>query len=291
MRGWGARVGRFVLGAYPPLPSALFAALWACGVTGLFAALDPSGRGWRPGAGTAVAAAALFADLLLMRALDDIRDVDYDRRFHPGRPLPAGAVGVRDLAVLYGAGAAVLVASHAAWPWRAGVLLAQFGYAAAVLGVHLRWGRPRPDRLIAGLLVSLPAPVLLHLYLYAGYLDGAGHGADASVLTGVLIAVLAGGYAELAGKTTRAPQPGERAYTATLGLGGAVACVLAAPVLPAALLASSARTGPWTAAAFVPLAVPALAAVVFARGRARWPAPALYPLSAFASWTVLGLSR
>ncbi|NEJ74995.1 hypothetical protein GR197_31545, partial [Rhizobium phaseoli] len=57
------------------------------------------------------------------------------------------------------------------------------------------------------------------------------------------------------------------------------------------LLALSARTGPWTAAAFVPLAVPALAAASFARGRTRWPTPALYTLSAFASWTVLGLAR
>lgn len=291
MRGWGVRVGRFVRGAYPPLPSAVSAALWACGGTGLFAALDPAGRGWRPGAGTAAAAAAVFADLLLMRALDDIRDIGYDRRFHPRRPLPAGEVRVRDLLVLYAAGAAVLVASHAAWPWRAGVLLAQLGYAAALLGVHLRWGRPHPDRLFAGLLVSLPVPVLLHLYLYAGYLDAAGHGPDASALTAVLVAVLAAGHVELAGKTTRAPLPGERTCTAVLGLRGAVACVLAAPALSAVLLAFCARTGPWTAVAFAPLIVPAPAAVSFARGRTRWPAPALYMAAAFASWAVLGLAR
>ena len=91
MRGWTVRAGRFVLGSYPPVPSAVLAVLWAYGVTGLF----------------------------------------------------------------------------------------------------------------TGLLVSLPAPVLLHLYLYAGYLDAAGHGPDAYGLAAIAVAVPAAGHAELAGKLTR----------------------------------------------------------------------------------------
>lgn len=54
------------------------------------------------------------------------------------------------------------------------MLLAQLAYAAGAIAVHRRWGRPSGDRLFASLLVSLPAPVLLHLYLYAGYLDASG---------------------------------------------------------------------------------------------------------------------
>ncbi|NKZ09192.1 hypothetical protein [Actinomadura latina] len=268
----------------------MFASLWAYGVTGLFAAVDPSGSGWRPGGGTAVAAGTLFVDLLLMRALDDIRDLDYDRRFNPGRPLASGAVRVRDLAVLYGAGAVVILAMNAAWPWRAGVLLVQLGYAAAAIGVHRRWGRPSADRLFAGLLVSLPAPVLLHLYLYAGYLDSAGHGPDRYGLVAVIVAVLAAGHAEPAGKITRAPRAGERTYVTVLGLTGTLALALTAPALSAVLLAAFARPAWWAA---VPLAVPLLAAWRFARGLPRWPRPATaaYLLLAFASWLALGLAR
>ncbi|MER7547546.1 hypothetical protein ABTW95_31505 [Spirillospora sp. NPDC127506] len=293
LREWAARIGRFVRGSHPPLPSAVFAAAWAYGVTGLFAAVDPAGSGWRPGGGTAVAAATLFLDLLLMRALDDIRDLDYDRRFNPGRPLASGAVHVRDLAVLYGAGAAAIAALNAPWPWRAGILLVQLLYAAAAVGVHRRWGRPPADRLFTGLLVSLPAPVLLHLYLYAGYLDACGHGPDGYGLAAVAVAVSAAGHVELAGKITRAPRPGERTYVTTLGLAGTAAAALAVPVLSAGLLAVFAPPGRWAAAAFAPLAVPALAAWSFARGLPRWPRPAAaaYPLAAYASWLVLGLAR
>jgi hypothetical protein len=271
----------------------VFAVLWAYGGTGLFAAVDPSGAGWRPGGGTVVAAATVFVDLLLMRALDDIRDLDYDRRFNAGRPLAAGAVRVRDLGVLYGVGVVVLLLLNAAWPWRAGVLLVQLGYAAAAIGVHRRRGRPSADRLFAGLLVSLPAPVLLHLYLYAGYLDSAGHGPDGYGLVAVIVAVLAAGHVELAGKTTRAPQAGERTYVTALGLAGTLALALTVPVLSAGLLAAFARPGWWTAAAAAPLAVPALAAWRFARGRRRWPraATAAYPLLAFAGFLALGLAR
>ncbi|CNG75058.1 prenyltransferase [Mycobacterium tuberculosis] len=293
MRGWGVRVGRFVRGSYAPLPSAVFALLWAYGGTGLFAAVDPAGSRWRPGGGTAVAAVTLLVDLLLMRALDDIRDLDYDRRFHPGRPLASGAVRVRDLAVLYGAGAVVLVVLNSAWPWRAAVLLVQLGYAAAAVGVHRRWGRPPADRLFAGLLVSLPAPVLLHLYLYAGYLDSAGHGPDGYGFAAIAVAVAAAGHVELAGKLTRVPRAGERTYVTTLGVTGTLALALAVAVLSAGLLAAFAEPGWRTLAAVAPLAVPALAAWDFARGRARWPrlATAAYPPLTFAGCLALGLAR
>jgi hypothetical protein len=98
---------------------------------------------------------------------------------------------------------------------------------------------------------------------------------------------------ELAGKLTRVPQPGERTYVTTLGLTGALGLALAVAVLSAGLLAAFARPGWWTLAAVAPLAVPAVAAWDFARGRARWPplATAAYPLLTFAGCVALGLAR
>ncbi|MEO3823799.1 hypothetical protein [Actinomadura sp. B10D3] len=294
MTGRGGRIVRFVRGSHPPVPSLAVAVLLACGVGGLFAAVDPDAPGRRPGTGTAVAAVSLFVDLLLMRALDDIRDLDYDRRFHPGRPLAAGAVRAGDLAVLYGAGVVVLGLLNAAWPWRAGILLVQLGYAAGAIGVHLRWRRPSADKLFTSLLVSLPVPVLLHLYLYAGYLDEAGHGADRYGLVAVAVVVLAAGHPELAGKITRAPRPGERTYVTTLGVEGTVALALAVPVLSVCLLAAFSRAPDgWTLLAVLPLIVPALAVWRFRRGRTRWPpaAPPLYLLLTFAAYLAIGWAR
>ncbi|TDD81251.1 hypothetical protein E1293_18995 [Actinomadura darangshiensis] len=289
-----ARLARYVRGAYPPVPSAMVALTWAYGIGGLFAAVDPDGPGRRPGGGTAVAAASVLVDLLLMRALDDVRDLEYDRRFHPGRPLPAGVVRTGDLAVLYRTGAVVLLLLNAAWPWRAGILLCQLGYAAGAAGVHRRWGRPSADRLFTSLLVGLPAPVLLHLYLYAGYLDETGQRADRYGLVAVVVAVLAAGHPELAGKITREPRAGERTYVSTLGVHGSVTLALAVPVLSVCLLVrfSQAPAG-WTSAAVLPLVLPALGAWRFRRGGPRWPRaePPLYLLLSFAGYAVLGLTR
>lgn len=297
MTGWIGRIGRigrFVQGSHPPVPSMTVAVLWACGVSGLFAAVDPDVPEWRPGAGTAVAAVTLFVSLLLLRALDDIRDLDYDRRFHPERPLAAGVVRAGDLAVLYGVGVVALGLLNAAWPWRAGILLVQLAYAAGALLVYRRWRRPSADKLFTSLLVSLPAPVLLHLYLYAGYLDEAGHRADRYGLVAVAVVVLAAGHPELAGKITRTPEAGERTYVTTFGLPMTVALALAVPVLAVCLLAgfSQAPDG-WTFVAVLPLVIPALAAWSIWRGRLRWPraAPPTYLLLTFASHLALGLTR
>ncbi|HEU5028707.1 MAG TPA: hypothetical protein VFV01_27610 [Spirillospora sp.] len=288
------RIGRYVAGSHPPVPSLVLAVAWAYGVTGLFAALDPLVARWRPGAGTAIAAVTVFADLLLMRALDDVRDLGYDRRFHPGRPLASGEVRVGDLGVLYAFGSLAVLALNAARPWQAAILGVQLAYGIILVAAHCRWGRPPGERLLVNLLVSLPAPVLLHAYLYAGYLHAAGHRAGWPGCAAVVVAVLAAGHAELAKNITREPPPGERTYATALGLRGSAGLALAAPALSAALLAAWSRAPlAWTPAAVLPLAVPAAAGHRFLRGRARWPAaaPPLHLLLTFAGYAALGLAR
>ncbi|SNS51974.1 hypothetical protein [Actinoplanes regularis] len=288
------RWARFIAGSYPVLPSVLFAVAWAYGVTGLFAAVDPRAPHWTPGPGTAVAAATLAVDLLLMRALDDIRDLEYDRRFNPGRPLAAGAVRVRDLLVLYAAGTAGLLLLNAADPVAMTVLAVQLGYGALVLTLHHRAGWPSGDKLLLGLLVSFPAQLFLHVYLYAGYLHATWLGPHPSAAVAIGVVVLAGVHLELARKITRAPRPGERTYVSVFGLTATMAVALTAPVLSAALLLAWA--GPpgriVLPAVVVPLVLPMFAAWRFNRTESsRWPAaePALYLLLTFAGYFLLGL--
>ncbi|GID91141.1 hypothetical protein ACFQFC_38355 [Amorphoplanes digitatis] len=289
------RWARFVAGSYPPLPSLLFAVAWAYGVTGLFAAVDPRTSHWRPDAGTAVAALTLAVDLLLMRALDDIRDLDYDRRFNPGRPLAAGAVRTGDLIILYAVGSALLLILNAGAPAAMAVLAAQLGYGVLVVAVHLRLRWPSGDDLLLSLLVSFPAQLLLHLYLYAGYLHGTGLAPDRNSLLAIGIVVLASVHLELAKKITRAPGPGERTYVDVFGLAGTTAVALIAPVVSTALLLPPALRsgGAWALVAVVPLALPAVAGWRFFRTAApRWSAaaPALYLLLTFTGYFLLGLA-
>ncbi|WNI16363.1 hypothetical protein [Actinacidiphila sp. ITFR-21] len=288
------RWARFVAGSYPPVISVLFAFAWAYGVTGLFAAVQPGSPPWRPGAGTAVSAVTLTVTLLLMRAVDDIRDLEYDRGFNPKRPLARGAVRVRDLLVLYAAGSVLVLAINSRSPAALAVLAGQLAYCLVVLAVDhwLRW--PPGDNLPLSLLVSSPAQLLLHVYLYARYLDGSGRAPDHRAVLAIVITVLATAHLEFAKKVTRQPRPGERSYVDALGFPATVGIALTAPVVSVVLLLAGARaTSALVPLAVLPLALPALAGWRFWRTPAtRWPpaAPAFYVLLTFACYFVLGLS-
>jgi 4-hydroxybenzoate polyprenyltransferase len=91
------------------VPSVLFAVCWAYGVTGLFALTDRAAA--LGGPGTALAAPTIALDMLLMRIVDDIRDLPYDRAHNPDRPLVRGAVTVPALLRCYAA-VAVQLASE-----------------------------------------------------------------------------------------------------------------------------------------------------------------------------------
>ncbi|MER5866256.1 UbiA family prenyltransferase [Kitasatospora sp. NPDC002040] len=288
------RWARYVAGSYPPVRSVSFAWAWAYGVTGLFAAVQPHDPPWRPGLSTLNAAVTLTVMLLMMRAADDIRDLDYDRRHNPERPLASGAVSVRDLLVLCAVGSALVLALNAGSPVALAVLAGQLAYCALVLSVYhwLHW--PSGDRLLLSLAVSYPAPLLLHLYLYTRYLDTTSLHPSRYGALAVVILVLTAVHLELAKKITRRLRPGERSYVAIFGLPGTVAIALVAPVLAAVLLAVGARPTPaLVPLALLPLALPALAALKFRqKANPRWSPilPGLYVLLTYTCYFALGLS-
>jgi hypothetical protein len=280
------RLGRYLRGSYPPAFYLPYALTWSLGMTALFALADPRITGWRPDGGTVRAALTFVVVLLLVRAVDDIRDLGYDRVHNPKRPLASGAVRMADLVVLITAGTvaglllnrgAVLVA-----------LLAALGYVLLMLIVDLIWQWPAGDNLVLSGLVGLPVQLLLNLYLYAGVLRQSGLGPSWHAVLPLLAALTGFTHLEYARKVTRAPRPGERSYvtlygatgTAVLGLVSAGICVVLALVL----------TRSWLV--LIPLAFPAYGAVRFWRVRTvRWPLPAaaLFLLTAFLTFLIIGL--
>lgn len=229
------RLARFVAGSYPPIALA-DAVAWAFGETALFAALDPRVTHWRPSGSTIVAAVTLAIDMLMMRALDDIRDLDYDKRNSPRRPLASGAVRIRDLLIMCGiAGPALVVLNIGDAPAQI-ILIIQFGYAAAVMVADHRWHWPPGDDLLASLAVSFPAPLLLQIYLYARYLGASHLSPDRAGALAIVIVLLMRLHAEFARKIVRQPSAEERTYVHNFGFAGTVAAALIAAVLSVALL-------------------------------------------------------
>lgn len=290
------RLRHYLRGSFPPAFYLPYALAWALGGTAMFA-LGPRGAAtWRPGWATLATLASFTLLILLVRAVDDLRDLDYDREHNPKRPLASGAVTVPDLAVLIGVATVAVLALNAprglAWAGAAVALL----YMLLLLAADrlLQW--PSGDALVVSALISLPVQLLLGGYLYVALLHDihrhAGHAAILPLVT--MLAVFT--HLELARKTTRAPRPGERSYVTVFGVEATARAALSAAGVATVLALLLVR--PWAHGAeagwlvLLPAVLPVRGALRFWRGRAeRWPLPdsGFYVLAAFTAFLVVDL--
>lgn len=295
-----ARLSRFIGGSYPLPFSLVYAAVLTLGATGLFAALDQRAHRWGPDVGTLVAVLTVAVDLLLVRAADDIRDLDYDRRQHPTRPLASGAVKVGDLLVLLGLGAPALPVLNAFNGAAAALVAAQLGYLGVLLAADrwLRW--PSGDSVVLSLAVSCPVQLLLLCYLYAGYLGSTRLPPDGHGLLAIIVVALVLLHFELARKITRGVAPGERSYVTVFGPSGTAGVAIASAFAAMVVVLLAVRPWPagprldagWTWVAVLPLVFPAVTAILFWRvGVPRWPVrlSLLYVQGSLLAYFLIGL--
>jgi 4-hydroxybenzoate polyprenyltransferase len=298
------RLGRYTGMAYPPaiyLPYMLF---WGIGLTALLAIASGDAARWRPDIGLGITAVTLVADMLLLRALDDIRDHDYDRRHNPGRPLPSGVVRERDLITLIVIGGATVLLLNAARGMALLVLGVQLGYAIGIITLDRLTGWPPGDKLMLHLVVNLPIQPMLSLYVYVGFLRAVHQQPTLAGLMAVAAATFGGLCLEFGRKATRCPKAGERTYATMLGPWGTTATALAFAAAAAAVALGILR--PWQSNApgyiwgwlvLVPPALPAIAAIRFSAGTVRWPAvptiayvPVMYASFLAVGWLTKGVS-
>ncbi len=230
------RLSRYVGAAYKPSIMVPYMVLWAVGLTALFASVTGRVTRWHPGSGLLITAVTLVVSMCLMRALDDIRDYDYDRTHNPRRPLPSGMVSQRDLLTMVAAGSAALLALNAARGVALIMLAAQMAYTYAVIALDRLAGWPDQERLGLQLAVNAPIQPLMSLYVYAGFLR-AEHLEPATAGFWVVAAVTTAALClELGRKATRKPRPGERTYVTVLGPSGTSLAALAAAAAATAIV-------------------------------------------------------
>jgi 4-hydroxybenzoate polyprenyltransferase len=293
------RLYRFTMRAYPPALYLPFTFGLAAGLTGLFVVASGPAQRWPQVAGVLITATTVFVDMLLLRALDDIRDLEYDRAHAPGRPLPSGVVSVRDLTALVTACCAALLLLNADRGQALAVLAAQLAYAIGLITANVRLGWLCGENLLVQLALNLPIQILLSLYVYAAFLQTGQLTLRPAGLLAVAAVVLSVAHCEFARKTTRSPAAAERTYVRHLGLGGTLAVTAATALLTVALASLVIR--PWSVSspgyywgwlALVPLVVPAVAGWKFVRHRLpRWPVLGAlsFPLCAYAVFLAVGL--
>lgn len=289
------RWGDYIRVAYRPLIQLPYTISWAVGLTALFACVTGAVREWRPGGELLVTVVTVVLFMLLMRGLDDIRDLDYDREHNPGRPLPSGLVAERDLVVMVAIGGVVLLLLNAGRGIALLMLVVHLAYTGAVIALDRLAGWPHPDRIGLQLVVNLPIQTLLSLYVYAGFLRAEQLVPSVAGVVAVLAVTSGALCLELGRKATRKPRPGERTYVTVLGPAGTSFAALAAAV--AATTVVLVAVEPWLSGngwgwlVLVPLVLPVVSVVRFAAGAVHWPVPLTiaYVPAMYTSFLVVGL--
>lgn len=265
----------FVMKRYPPFHASVYVLAFGVGGIGLFASLAGERIPLSAIPILGIVALTLFADLLIMRVLDDIRDSDYDRIANPQRPVASGAIAHRDLSTLCALCMTVIVVANLSLPSGLFVLVVQLLYTAVLLAVGQRFPATRGDNLVLNLLVGVPVQLLLSVYLLAA---SAKIGANSPTAVvgglGILILTLCAGQVEFGKKLVRQPAPGERSYVNSIGYQATSLLTIGTGPLAVTLFAIAAPVSPLSKT-FV--ALPAIGVAAFgikslSRKDNRWPA-------------------
>lgn len=231
-----ARLRIYFREMYPLPQRVLLAALLALGVTRLLARAHA-----RPfevlSVSSARAAAAVFTLMLILRLMDELKDLEVDRRLFPARPLPAGRVRPADIAGCLALATLAWIALHAGTPAVAALSAALvLLYALAMFRWFFvpAWMRPR---LLATLATHTPVVPLLLAHL--AVLSASGGGAPRARATAVALIVMqfwAAVFAWEIARKIRSPQEEDDyvTYSRLLGPRAAVALAFGAHVVSVA---------------------------------------------------------
>ncbi|CDO09427.1 hypothetical protein C1S82_09870 [Mycolicibacterium cosmeticum] len=208
-------ISRFLAERYLPVYP-VYLTLWVLAVESMTHVLAGAPGGWRPTWDTALKALALIAAGAFLRMVDDQKDLDYDRRYNPSRPLVQGRISTRELQVAMAPAAmvALLLAAAVSLP-AAAVLASALGYGLALWWAESRLPAVRDNPLV-NLAVVCPAQ-----FLVTGFIMFGQPGLGPSALAVPLVFTSAFLHLEFARKTSRhvaADDP--HSYARILGVNG-----------------------------------------------------------------------
>jgi 4-hydroxybenzoate polyprenyltransferase len=214
--------------------------------------------------------AAIFAFMLILRLMDELKDVEIDRALFPDRPVPSGRVLESDVWVSLVAVLPAFWLAHVGTGIGLGTATLLLGYALLMFKWFFVPGFLRP-RLLPTLATHTPVIPLLFLHLVV--LFCLEHRMSLAAVRWTATSLLIGMYWALAfaweiARKIRAPQSEDAYVTYSRLLGQKGAVLLAGGAASAGLVAglSLFRACPlsWV---FVPALVAGWAGVVFAQGR------------------------
>lgn len=229
---------------YEPKQHLLFASLWFLSLQGLFVLLSGTAS-WQWGIHTAIAIVTFFGILFVLRAIDEVKDLDYDRQFNPDRPVPSGAVSLSDIRSYVLLGTLFIAALNSVVSWTLSLFVVlNVGY-----GLLLMWLEkvlPLMDRSVFfNLLITYPVSIALSFYtlLYTQITQQIA--VSTALLPIIGCYILAFLHFEIVRKSmwNHLSEPGEKLYSAEIGCTAAL--IVASLCGIGAIIGMIILTKPW----------------------------------------------
>lgn len=275
-----ARLWLFLREAFEPVSHFGFTCLWQGSLLGLLAVQHRLFGGvsgpLRVDLWLLLAFFAVFGVLFVIRALDEVKDLAYDREFNPERPLARGAVSGRDLwrwsgiVGLLTLGIGLVLAVRFESPWILIVLVVDLVWIAALVEAE-RGSETVAENLLVNLVVTYPVNVLLVGFAWVYFCAVAQPTHTVGDLELVAVHAFVFLHFEFARKLVWPTEanPGQKSYVAALGPVLASVATLAFAALPAVIVLRfrpwELPDGPFATAIWALLLIPALGAVNVAR--------------------------
>lgn len=162
-RNYWQRLNAFAEIIYEPKQHFMFAALWFLSIQGMFILKSPVDT-WQWGLSTLISAGSFFGVLFVLRAIDEVKDLEYDRQYNPDRPVVSGVVGLGDIRSYVLLGTLIIALANILIAWQ----LALFVIVNVGYGLLLMWLEkkiPLMDRsMFFNLLLTYPVSIALSFY-------------------------------------------------------------------------------------------------------------------------------
>jgi 4-hydroxybenzoate polyprenyltransferase len=243
------RWGAFILRTHPPARYLLLTTLWCAS---LLALLTHSEQSLRILPTDVWAVLSFYLILMYLRAVDEIKDLEYDRVHKPDRPLVRGDLSVRDVALL----AATIAAVVAICNWSLQVQYGVFVVVNLAYGVFLLWleraSRTFRESPLLNLVITFPVSAALNVYVWQHLLATDRAAFDVGVLLAIAAHMAAFLHFEF-GRKLKWPnlvRDGDNGYAQVLGMRGAIAaCIVLGGIACGLAMGVHLRAGaaPWLA--------------------------------------------
>ncbi|EDY47706.1 conserved hypothetical protein, partial [Streptomyces clavuligerus] len=236
------RLSAFFAERAPARVYVTYAVLWVLALQGTLAVLNPA-AGWRLGAPLLAEIVSVYLALLFIRVVDEQKDLEYDRRYNPDRPLPRGAIDVAELRAVMALIVVAQLALNAWFSWPLALLMAvDLAYICFLVRLE-RWSAVVRERIFVNLLVSYPVQALLSVHVWLAFREATGTGPATDALLAAVLCACTFMHYEFARKTGARKVPGATLYSNAVGLRASVALTVGCAV--AALGIALAVIRPW----------------------------------------------